>query len=153
MSSGVDRNGDDAIDGKATVLEIALEKSASVDVVFPPKQTVVMEFELVTPGTPVEQRPDLGIGRGDVRLTGDSVEITVHSLGHVATPVGYAVLEDAHGRELARAPLPAMDAPTDLVPRTTTVRLPRAGSASRVRIALEGEAEEVTRLNNRFELP
>jgi hypothetical protein len=153
MSSGVDRNGDDAIDGKATVREIALEKSASVDVVFTPKQTVVTEFELVTPGTPVELRPDLGIGRGDVRVTGGNVEVTVHSLGHVGTPAGYAVLEDARGRELARAPLPAMEAPSDLLPRITTVRLPRAGSASRVRIALEGDAEEVTRLNNVMKLP
>ncbi len=152
MTWGVDRDGDDRLDGKPSSREFALEKSASVDVLFPPMQTVVMEFELVQKGTAVETRADLGIGRGDVRVAGDSVEMTVHSLGHVATGAGYAVLEDARGRELARVAVPAMAAPTDLLPKTTTVSLPLGGrkvDGLYVRVALEGEAEEVTRLNNR----
>ncbi|HET6397597.1 MAG TPA: LamG-like jellyroll fold domain-containing protein [Pseudoxanthomonas sp.] len=151
MTTGADRDGDDRIDGRAQAREVALEKSASVDVVFPPRQAVVMEFELVEKGTPVEGRPDLGIGRGDVRVDGDAVEVTVHSLGHVATGAGHAVLEDARGRELARAPVPALAAPTDLRPKTATLRLPLGGRDAdglRVRVALDGDAEEVTRLNN-----
>ncbi len=155
MTSGIDRSGDDTIDGKATTREFTLEKSASVDVVFPAGQTVVMEFELVAPGTPVEQRPDLGIGRGDVRVNGDSVEVVVHSLGHVGTGSAHAVLEDARGRELSRVAVPALAAPSDLVPKTTTVQLsaPAGSTAARVRIALDDNGEEVTRLNNVVDLP
>jgi hypothetical protein len=156
MTSGVDRDGDDRIDGKAATREFPLEKSASVDVVFPPMRTVVMEFELVEKGTPVELRPDLGIGRGDVRVAGDAVEVTVHSLGHVGTGTGHAVLEDARGRELARVAVPAMAAPLDLQPKTATVSLPLAGRKAdglHVRVGLEGDAEEVTRLNNRRAVP
>jgi hypothetical protein len=153
MTSGNDRDGDDRIDGKAATREFTLEKSASVDVVFPPMQTVVMEFELVEKGTPVDRRPDLGIGRGDVRMADDVVELTVHSLGHGGTGTGYAVLEDARGRELARAVVPAMEAPADLQPRTAQVRLPLPADAEQaglhVRVALDGDAEETTRLNNR----
>ncbi|WP_372017236.1 LamG-like jellyroll fold domain-containing protein [Pseudoxanthomonas sp. 10H] len=152
MTWGVDRDGDDRIDGKSSSREFTLEKSASVDVLFPPMQAVVMEFERLHAGTPVETRPDLGIGRGDVRVAGDAVEVTVHSLGHVATGVGYAVLEDGGGRELARVALPALAAPTDLLPKTANVSLPLGGRDAdglHVRVALEGEAEEVTRLNNR----
>ncbi|MBD9370866.1 LamG-like jellyroll fold domain-containing protein [Xanthomonas sp. XNM01] len=154
MTSGIDRDGDDTIDGKATTREFTLEKSASVDVVFPAGQTVVMEFELVTPGTPVEQRADLGIGRGDVRVAGESVEVVVHSLGHVGTGSAHAVLEDARGRELSRVAVPALAAPSDLVPKTTTVQLqvPAGSSAARVRVALDDDGEEVTRLNNVVEL-
>ncbi|WP_028918298.1 LamG-like jellyroll fold domain-containing protein [Pseudoxanthomonas sp. J35] len=152
MTSGIDRDGDDRIDGKASTREFAFEKSGSVDVVFPAGRTVVMEFELVQPGTPVATRADLGIGRGDVRVSGDAVEATVHSLGHAPTGAGYAVLEDARGRELARVAVPAMEAPLDLRPRTTTVSLPLGGRKAEglyVRVGLEGDAEEVTRLNNR----
>jgi len=65
--------------------------------------------------------------------------------------LGTAVLEDAGGRELARIEIPAMAAPTDLVPKTTTVALPlptgnRSGLKVRVRLA-DGGAE-VTQLNN-----
>jgi len=87
-----------------------------------------------------------------VRVDSDEVEVTVHSLGHVATPPGHAVLEDARGRELARVAVPAMEAPLDLRPRTTTVSLPLGGRKAEglyVRVGLEGDAEEVTRLNNR----
>ncbi|WP_211368967.1 LamG-like jellyroll fold domain-containing protein [Pseudoxanthomonas jiangsuensis] len=151
MRWGVDRDGDDRIDGKASSREFTLERSASVEVEFPARQTVVMEFERIAAGTPVELRPDLGIGRGDLRVDGDAVEVTVHSLGHVAAAGGYAVLEDARGRELARVPVPALAAPGDLQPKTAQVRLPLGGRAAdglQVRVALEGDAEEVTRLNN-----
>lgn len=156
MTSGTDHDGDDRIDGKAATREFPLEKGASVDVVFPPMQTVVMEFELVERGTPVETRPDLGIGRGDVRVVGDTVELTVHSLGHVPTGTGYAVLEDARGRELARTAIPALAAPLDLRPKTATVSLPLDGrdpAALQVRVGLDGDAEEITRLNNRHPVP
>ncbi|MBU2048098.1 MAG: LamG domain-containing protein [Gammaproteobacteria bacterium] len=151
MTSGVDRNGDDTIDGKATTRDLTLERSASTTLRFVPGQSQVFEFELVQAGTPVEQRPDLGIGRGDVRVDGRQVQVTVHSLGHVATGVGVAVLEDARGRELARAEIPRLAAPSDLLPKTTIVSLPLpAGDRGglRVRVMQADGAAEVTQRNN-----
>ncbi len=96
MHSGVDRDGDGRIDGKATTRAFAFEKRGAVEVEFPAGKTVVMELELVAPAAvPVEQRPDLGIGRGDVRVSADAIEVTVHRLGHADTPAGFLVLEDA----------------------------------------------------------
>jgi hypothetical protein len=66
------------------------------------------------------------------------------------------VLEDARGREIARTEVPAMAAPTDLLPKTTVVSLPLpAGDRSglRVRVALADGGEEVTRLNNVVDVP
>jgi hypothetical protein len=151
MVSGVDRSGDETIDGRAQTREIRLESSASVDLAFAPGQTQVFEFERIEAGTPVDVRPDIGIGRGDVRVVDGAVEATVHSLGHADAPGGVAILETADGRELARADLPPLAAPRDLRPRTATVRLQPAGrlpEGAQVRIALPGHAEEVTRLNN-----
>ncbi|WP_337244506.1 LamG-like jellyroll fold domain-containing protein [Luteimonas sp. gir] len=151
MVSGVDRNGDETIDGRAQTRELRVESSASVDLTFAPGQTQVFEFERIEAGTPVEGRPDIGIGRGDVRVVDGAVEATVHSLGHADVPGGVAILETADGRELARADLPPLAAPRDLRPRTATVRLQPAGrlpAGAQVRIALPGDTEEVTRLNN-----
>lgn len=152
LRSGVDRDGDGRIDGKASERTLRLEKSLSTELVFAPGRHTVFEFELVEPGTPVETRPDLGIGRGDVRVDSDEVEVTVHSLGHVATPPGHAVLEDARGRELARVAVPPLPAPTDLRPKTVQVRLPLGGrdpAGLQVRVALDDGSEEITLLNNR----
>ena len=156
IRSGVDRDGDDRIDGKAEVREVMLEKSASTPLRFAPKQAQVFEFELVKPGTPVETRPDLGIGRGDLKLDAGQLQLTVHSLGHVATQPGVAVVEDAQGREVARATIPALEAPLDLQPRTTRVQLALPSgfdaTGAQVRVMQDGDAEEVTRLNNRLPL-
>ena len=55
-------------------------------------------------------------------------------------------------RELARVAIPALDAPTNLLPRTTVVSLPLSGRKPEglfVRVALDDGAEELTGANNR----
>lgn len=153
IKHGVSTRDNDTPDRGVTERQIDFEKSASADVVFPPRSAYVIELELVERTDAVETRPDLGIGRQDVRVSGDAVELTVYSLGHVATPPGIAVLEDARGRELARAMIPTLPAPSDLVPKSTNVRLPLSAGGARVRVMLEGDQPEVTRLNNRVDLP
>ena len=157
MRSGIDRDGDGRIDGKPAMREFAFEKSGAVDVEFPAGKTVVMEFELVAPAAvPVELRPDLGIGRGDVRVSADAIEVTVHSLGHADAPAGFVVLEDARGREVARAAFPALEAPRDLEPKIANVRLALSdgsgGKGARLRIVTDGEVDEVTKRNNAMDL-
>ncbi|MHC1654895.1 LamG-like jellyroll fold domain-containing protein [Stenotrophomonas maltophilia] len=156
VRSGVDADGDGRIDSTPTERNVALETSVSVPMQFRPGRTEIFEFERVSAGTPVETRADLGIGRGDVRVDGRQVHVTVHSLGHVGSGVGVAVLEDARGREMARTEVPALAAPSDLQPKTVQVSLPlpmgdRGGL--RVRVALADGGEEVTRLNNVVDVP
>ena len=157
ISSGIDRDGDDVIDGKPQLREVALERSVGTALRFVSKQAQVFEFELIDAGTPVETRADLGIGRGDVRVEDGRVHVTVHSLGHVATRPGHAVIEDARGREVARVAIPVLEAPLDLQPRTATVELVLPAGfdyrGASVRVVQEGEVEEVTLLNNRLPLP
>jgi len=153
MKQGINTLDDDTPDKGISQKRIDFEKSASVDVVFPPRSAYVIDLELEERATPVELRADLGIGQQDVRVTGDAVDLTIYSLGHVATPPGIAVLEDARGRELARTSIPTLPPPNDLVPKNTNVRLPLSSGAARVRVMLEGDQPEVTRLNNRVDLP
>lgn len=156
IRSGVDTNGDGRIDGTPVERSVKLETSASVPMQFRPGRTEVFEFERVSAGTAVETRADLGVGRGDLHVDGRQLQVTVHSLGHVGSGVGVAVLEDARGREIARTEVPAMAAPTDLQPKTVRVLLPLpAGDRSglRVRVALADGGEEVTRLNNVAAVP
>ena len=156
ITSGIDRDGDDRIDGKAQVRQVALQRSASTTLRFVPRQAQVFEFELVEADTPVETRADLGIGRGDLQIADGRVRLTVHSLGHAATRPGHALIEDARGREVARVAIPALEAPLDLRPRTVTLELElppgfdRRGAS--VRVLQEDGAEEVTLLNNRLPL-
>jgi hypothetical protein len=130
---------------------VTLERSAGLDVAFAPKTLTVYDFALTKPGTPVADRPDLGIGADDVTVRGGRVTVTVHSLGARPTAAGTATLIDAAGHTLASVPVPPLAAPLDLLPRTAVVRLPipaRATGVLSVRVALADGGSEVTMLNN-----
>jgi hypothetical protein len=105
-------------------VHVTLERSASVPVEFAAHGETVLDFRLVRPGDPVDRRPDLGIGRDDVTVAKGHVEVTVHSLGAVATGGGSVALLGADGAVLATQPLVPMAAPVDLLPRTQVVRFP-----------------------------
>jgi hypothetical protein len=130
-----------------------LERSASTRVTFAPHATTEIEFTLKTPGDDVTTRPDLGIGSDDVVVKGGRLAVTVHSLGARDTTGGTLTVEDASGKPLASAAIPALAAPLDLLPRTATVRLALPKGAVRVRVALPGNAPEVTLRNNMAALP
>ena len=156
IRSGIDRDGDGKIDGNPAQHDVPLETSMSTTLRFPPRQTEVFEFERIKAATPVETRADLGIGRGDLHMDGQTLKLTVHSLGHVATLPGQAMVKDADGREVGRVAIPALPAPLDLRPRTVQLelKLPQGfkRSGASVQVSQQGDAEEVTRLNNRLPL-
>ncbi|MCP3735561.1 LamG domain-containing protein [Sphingomonas sp. RP10(2022)] len=133
-----------------TPATVAFERSTGTEVAFAPHTTTVIEARLLTPATPVESRPDIGIGRDDVVVQGRRVSVTVHGLGSVASGAGTATLVTTDGRTVASVAIPPIDAPNDLQPRTVRVRLtaPVDPAGLTVRVALAGDAAEVTRLNN-----
>ncbi len=138
-------------DGAVQTLDLG--RSSDVAIRFPVGASTWV-FTLAAAGDPVELRPDLGIGADDVTIRGRVATVTVHSLGHVATRGGTVVVSGAQG-ELGRAAIPALAAPDDLLPRTATVRVHLRGNAApaQVRVALPGDAPEVTLHNNRILLP
>lgn len=154
MTSGVSASGGDTADAR-TRSSVHLEKSAGVRVVFAPRQTTVLTFDLAKAGPATETRPDLGIGRDDVARDGRQLRVTVHSLGARPAPAGAVEVEDAFGHVLAHAATPALPAPTDLKPKTAIVKLtlPAGAKPARVRVALPDGVAEVTQLNNAVALP
>ncbi|GAA0566426.1 LamG domain-containing protein [Rhizomicrobium electricum] len=127
------------------------ERATSVDLVFAPRKTTMLTFERVEAGPSTADRPDLGIGEDDVVLTADTVEVTVHSLGAKPAEGGKIELLDAKGKVVATAPVPALAAPTDLLPKTAKVTLPRKAGAASVRVVMS--TPEITLLNNQVRVP
>jgi hypothetical protein len=131
---------------------VEFERSKDVDVTFAPHTTTTLELRLVSKGVPYWSRPDLGITEADVRVSRGSISVTVHSLGAVTAPASRVVVRDAGGRELASAGVPSLEAPVDLRPRTSTVKLALPASASaaggRVTVEIRGGAPEITQKNN-----
>jgi hypothetical protein len=102
-------------------------------------------------------RPDLGIGADDVRISKGAIRVTVHSLGSVPAPSSTVTLIDASGHEVAHAQVPPIPAPLDLLPKTAQVTL-RVGAGlwmagAKVRLRADGEVQEITQLNNEVAVP
>jgi hypothetical protein len=141
------------VEGVAHIEErVNFERSKSLEVSFEPGKNTVYELTLVKAATPVAERFDLGIGLDDVKATLRGLEVTVHSLGAKASPASVLVAEDASGKEVARAVIPALDAPLDLKPKTVQVRFKKrlnwkAGMS--VRILNTPDAPEITDMNNK----
>ena len=137
------------------VLPHAFGRAVDVPLVFPPHRTVTVEFTLRKAGASASTRADIGIGPADIHVGAGVVDVTVHSLGSVPTPAGKLTLFDAKGRALASAPIPALEAPLDLKPRTATVHLkvPVVPPHARLVAVLSGNPAEITLRNNALALP
>ena len=105
---------------------IDFERGRDVEVTFEPGTTTVIELKLVAKGVPYWSRPDLGIDPGDVRVEGNRMTVKVHSLGAVDAPPSRVVLRDREGRVLATGDVPALKAPSDLMPKTAEAVLDAA---------------------------
>ena len=152
VRSGIDANGDNTADTPGPVRAVTLEKGLGTALTFPAHQTIVYDFALQKPGDDPAGRPDIGISWRDISRSGNTLTVTVHSLGAKPTPAGQIVVTGADGRELARTAFPALPAPLDLQPKTTkaSVKLaagtPKAGLT--VRLLLNGDPAEITTANN-----
>ncbi|MDR3793689.1 MAG: LamG domain-containing protein [Terracidiphilus sp.] len=135
-----------------TTRTVSFERSTSLDITFPPRTTTVIELTLKEKGTPYWSRPDLGIDPEDVKVAGNSIAVTVHSVGALDAPASKLVLRDAAGKTLATAAVPALKAPADLTPKTAAVKLAVPAGANlkgaTVTIECPGPTPEITLMNN-----
>jgi hypothetical protein len=131
------------------------ERSSSLPITFPPHQTTVIEMKLVEKGVSYWLRPDLGIDADDVKIDGNRMRVTVHSLGAVESPEAKVVLRDASGRVLATAKAAPMKPPLDLVPKTevVTLNIPAGVDTKGGSVTIEsgGKLPEITQRNNRVQ--
>jgi hypothetical protein len=146
--------GADSVENVSTRTE-SFERSTSLDFTFAPHTTTVLELKLVEKGVAYWSRPDLGIGADDVKVEGNHIRVTVHSLGAVDAPASKVVLRDAAGKVLATARAAPLKAPLDLLAKTEVVSLTipqgadlKGGSVS---VEISGKLPEITHMNNRVQ--
>jgi hypothetical protein len=140
----------------ASTRTVDFERSSTLDIIFAPHTTTVLELKLIKKGFPYWSRPDLGLDPGDIKVEGSRMKVTVHSLGSVDAPASKVVLRDRNGKVLATANAPALKAPLDLLPKTEVVSLTVPANADwkggSVTIESTGKSPEITQRNNRVQL-
>lgn len=156
VSTAVSADGGATTGGESLSFTTELERGGSVGLVFSPNVTTVFTLKLVEKGVPYWWRPDLGIGRDDVSVRGRRVTVTVHSLGAQDTRPATLKLLDGAGKTLATAPVPALKAPNDLLPKRVRVTLDAPAGArlagGSVVVEPDTPTKEITIVNNRVRL-
>jgi hypothetical protein len=143
MSAGIDTDGDDMADQQVSHRMVELERSRDLGLRFEPKATTIVQLKLKSSASSLWDRPDLGIGPQDLRIAGNQVKVRIHSLGAVDSPTSDIVLRNTAGTTVARAQVPPLKAPLDLLPKTAEVTLeaPAGTSLSNHKVWLDPEDE------------
>jgi len=138
--------------GGGAARTVLFERTKSLEVTFPPRAETSIELRLVAKGVPYWSRPDLGISQSDVRVSGRTVRVRVHSLGSVDAPASRVFVRDATGRTIVSGTVPPLKAPNDLAPKTADVMLTLPAGASlegaSVVVEMSGTVPEITLRNN-----
>lgn len=151
VTQGLGSDDHAAAPAQVTTRTIPLGRSEDVEFTLAPRALTVIELTLSKQGVPYWERPDLGVSADDVKVAGDRVRVTVHSVGAKATPGARVVLRDKAGRTIATASVPGLAAPLDLRPKsaTVTLRLPKGAELAGGSVAVEaGNTLEITKKNN-----
>jgi hypothetical protein len=152
LSYGVDTTGKDIADKEIVTREEQFKRSTRLPVSFAPHAYTVLTLERIGDGVDYWSRPDLGIGKDDIRFYPHGMNVRVHSLGAADTPETVIVLKNAAGVVLKRRDIPAIEAPRDLWPRYWDIIFNLHGIESLDGCYLEIDPEkqlcEITRENN-----
>ena len=142
------------VGGKTRTVRFGRDRRVSLRIPAHREYTITMKLQ--GEGADFNQLPDLGIGAEDVAVNGDAVEVTVHNISGRDVDGMDIALMDARGKVLVRDRIPAIAAPTDLLPKTAkvTLQLPSGRKAAGCSVVLDpdNEIEEIYESNNQITL-
>jgi catechol 2,3-dioxygenase-like lactoylglutathione lyase family enzyme len=155
VTQGFDRNGDEKADTIFSTQVVDLERSKNILLTFAPHKTTIVMLKLQSKSIPYWQRSDLGIGKEDVTIQGNTIKVKVHNLGSVDAPaVMLAVMQN--DKPISTVQIPAIQAPADLLPKYAEVFLTVPSTTDlkkcSIQIDPENKLNEITLMNNRIDL-
>jgi hypothetical protein len=153
LSYGTDTNGDGRLDKTTSTRKVTFGRNETVMLTIPPQQHIMVKMKLSGKGEWLNRRPDLAIGAEDVRINGNRVTVTVHSLGNAAAPATEIALTDPAGKIVSRSVIPAIAGVINMKPKRAEVSLALPPDANVhnlfVLIDPQNKLKEILKTNNR----
>jgi len=124
IRKGIDSDNDHIPDTEVNEKVLQLEWGSAIECAFAPRKNTVLQLELIEPSKNTPWKlPDLAINNKSVKVGKNEVTVRVYSQGAIATPKTVMELRDAAGKKVKTALIPSLEAPLDLVPRWTDVKI------------------------------
>jgi len=154
VTVGIDRDMDGVIDTVTNEFEQYLERGESLSLTFEPKSQMVVKMEKQTAAKPYWQRPDHAVNLQGVSIEGNNLSLRIFNIGAISTQPTSVDVFDATGNLVATGNVPAIEAPTDLVPKwfDLNMELPLGFNMSSGRIIIDSKqvTEQITRKNDQL---
>lgn len=152
VREGIDSDDNGIPDSGVTERKTQFGRESTVDFTVPSHENFSVEMSLEGEGSVSASRPEIGIGREDVRIAGGMIMVTVHNLGGVDVKNTDVALCRSDGKVLARTSTGSILAPNDYLPKTVTVAIPVPSgvdiSSCKVTLDPENRIKEIYESNN-----
>jgi hypothetical protein len=154
---GPDADEDGELDAEAEARPMELARHSAVPLSLPPKSLMVVDIRQVRELEPIAERPDLAVCAQDFEYDreADVAVIRVHNIGGGAAPDFTVQVTTDTGDEQVHQLAP-LEAPTDLEPRISEMRLEGLGRAGVRKLAVQVDPDdavpEITEVNNAVEI-
>lgn len=153
VRQGIDNDKDQIIDKLTENYITEIGKGDALPLKLIPGKYTIIELELSEESEyAYAQRPDLAIGSEDIIIEDNSVIVTVHNLGSVASPLSVIELRDKDDKVLSSSEVPVIEAPADLNPRRKIIKMTavpgRDLSHCSVHLDAGKKILEITEINN-----
>lgn len=126
---------------------MALKRYSPVQLALQPKRGVTVEFRQIGKRTPAGQLPDLAIAAEEIRDNG-ALEVPVHNIGGAASGPFTLTVRDASGKVLGRASGASLEAPLDLKPRVSLIRVAGVRKQPGLQVTVSKTGDEICDENN-----
>jgi hypothetical protein len=156
MTTGIDENGDDQIDGAGTTTELEVIKGDRVAIELPPRKVTVITLKQKTKLDPIEERADLALAARELTVKDGVLEGVAHNIGSKDVADAVVALVDASGAVVKKVSLGKLEAPLDLVARRVDFRVegvPAEHAGWRVVLDPDSAVPEITEINNSALVP
>jgi hypothetical protein len=149
---GPDANDDGQLDQAAEERTEELYRYAPVEIKLPSRVLTLVDIRQTRPLDDLLDRPDLALSPLDTKLGKDGgAQVVVHNIGARPAAKAEAVLLRS-GRKVAGQPIPPLEAPLDLTPRTATLTFPEARKGDEIALDPDNTIPEIAKHNNRLRL-
>lgn len=152
IRQGIDTDNDQMPDKEISDKMIHLERGKEIELSFAQHENTIVELELIEPSANVPWKlPDLAINRRSVKINKDFVTVKVYNQGAVVSPEAIIELRDFSGEKVNSVVIPPIEAPLDLVPKWTEVKIaiPQGTNLNKGCVTIDPEEKiiQITRKN------
>ncbi|HBE39625.1 MAG TPA: hypothetical protein DDW27_00155, partial [Bacteroidales bacterium] len=153
ITTGIDTDDDQKPDTDLVESSVNLGRGEKLDLTFAPRKYTIISLDLKeSSGQGYWDLPDIAIGKEGITVSENEITVRVHNIGAIISPEAAIVVTDSEGIKIGSALVPSIQAPVDLKPRRTDIKISipsgTGHTAAKIELDPEYKIKQITRKND-----